>query len=69
MSNIGFFFKVRKLEFLLAAAVEQGADCVVTIGGIQSNHCRATAAAAKLLGLGECLFFSLFLRVYFWYCF
>ncbi len=43
--------KVRKLEFLMAAAVEAGADCVVTIGGIQSNHCRATAAAARYLGL------------------
>jgi len=44
--------KVRKLEFLMAAAVAEGADCVVTLGGIQSNHCRATAAAAKYLGLG-----------------
>ncbi|XP_051123181.1 putative D-cysteine desulfhydrase 1, mitochondrial [Andrographis paniculata] len=43
--------KVRKLEFLLADAVAQGADCVVTIGGIQSNHCRATAVAAKYLNL------------------
>jgi D-cysteine desulfhydrase family pyridoxal phosphate-dependent enzyme len=43
--------KVRKLEFLLAEAVAQGADCIVTIGGIQSNHCRATAVAAKYLGL------------------
>ncbi|XP_073141823.1 D-cysteine desulfhydrase 1, mitochondrial [Henckelia pumila] len=43
--------KVRKLEFLLADAVAQGADCVITIGGIQSNHCRATAVAAKYLNL------------------
>lgn len=43
--------KVRKLEFLLADALEQNCDCVVTIGGAQSNHCRATAAAARLLGL------------------
>ncbi|XP_049396951.1 putative D-cysteine desulfhydrase 1, mitochondrial isoform X11 [Solanum stenotomum] len=43
--------KVRKLEFLLADAVAQGADCIVTIGGIQSNHCRATAVAAKYLKL------------------
>ncbi|KAI4329947.1 hypothetical protein MLD38_028270 [Melastoma candidum] len=43
--------KVRKLEFLLADAVSQGADCVITIGGIQSNHCRATAVAAKYLNL------------------
>ncbi|XP_019227382.1 PREDICTED: bifunctional D-cysteine desulfhydrase/1-aminocyclopropane-1-carboxylate deaminase, mitochondrial isoform X1 [Nicotiana attenuata] len=43
--------KVRKLEFLLGDAVAQGADCIVTIGGIQSNHCRATAVAAKYLNL------------------
>lgn len=43
--------KVRKLEFLMAEALDQGADCVVTIGGLQSNHCRATAAAARLVGL------------------
>ncbi|XP_021292062.1 bifunctional D-cysteine desulfhydrase/1-aminocyclopropane-1-carboxylate deaminase, mitochondrial [Herrania umbratica] len=43
--------KVRKLEFLMAEAVAQGADCVITIGGIQSNHCRATAVAAKYLNL------------------
>ncbi|KAG9139902.1 hypothetical protein Leryth_015265, partial [Lithospermum erythrorhizon] len=33
------------------AQVSQGADCIVTIGGIQSNHCRATAVAAKYLNL------------------
>ncbi|MCK6501830.1 D-cysteine desulfhydrase family protein [Myxococcota bacterium] len=43
--------KVRKLDFLLAQAVEQGADTVITCGGIQSNHCRATAVAARQLGL------------------
>ncbi|KAL6962829.1 D-cysteine desulfhydrase [Sarracenia purpurea var. burkii] len=43
--------KVRKLEFLLADAVSKEADCVITIGGIQSNHCRATAVAAKYLNL------------------
>ncbi|AQK75315.1 Bifunctional D-cysteine desulfhydrase/1-aminocyclopropane-1-carboxylate deaminase mitochondrial [Zea mays] len=43
--------KVRKLEFLMADAVAQGADCVITVGGIQSNHCRATAVAAKYLNL------------------
>ena len=43
--------KVRKLEFLLADALDKGADTVVTIGGIQSNHCRATTVAARLLGL------------------
>lgn len=43
--------KVRKLEFLMADAVAQGSDCIITIGGIQSNHCRATAVAAKYLNL------------------
>ncbi len=43
--------KVRKLEFLMADAVANGADCIITIGGIQSNHCRATAVAAKYLNL------------------
>ncbi|KAH8933317.1 hypothetical protein BDL97_18G024200 [Sphagnum fallax] len=47
--------KVRKLEFLLADAKEQGADCVITIGGIQSNHCRATAVAARYIGLDSYL--------------
>ena len=45
--------KVRKLEFLMAEAKREGADCIVTIGGIQSNHCRATATAARYLGM-EC---------------
>jgi D-cysteine desulfhydrase len=44
--------KVRKLEFLLAEAQAQGADTVVTCGGVQSNHCRATAFAAAKRGLG-----------------
>ncbi|KDP30412.1 hypothetical protein JCGZ_18090 [Jatropha curcas] len=43
--------KARKLEFLMADAVANGADSVITIGGIQSNHCRATAVAAKYLNL------------------
>jgi len=43
--------KVRKLEFLIAEAVDVGADTVVTCGGVQSNHCRATAAACARLGL------------------
>ena len=38
--------KVRKLEFLLADAVEQGADLLITCGGVQSNHARATAFSA-----------------------
>jgi D-cysteine desulfhydrase len=47
--------KIRKLEFLLAEALEQKADCIVTCGGIQSNHCRATAAVARMLGLDSYL--------------
>jgi D-cysteine desulfhydrase len=43
--------KIRKLEFLLADALSQGYDSVVTIGGEQSNHCRATACAARMVGL------------------
>jgi D-cysteine desulfhydrase len=43
--------KVRKLEFALAEAVAQGARKVLTCGGVQSNHCRATAAACARLGL------------------
>ncbi|HTM20669.1 MAG TPA: D-cysteine desulfhydrase family protein [Kofleriaceae bacterium] len=45
--------KVRKLEFLMADARAQGADTVITCGGEQSNHCRATALAATRLGLGS----------------
>ncbi len=43
--------KIRKLEFLLGDALSQGADTVITCGGIQSNHCRLTAAAAVRAGL------------------
>jgi D-cysteine desulfhydrase len=43
--------KVRKLEFVLADALERGADTVLTCGGAQSNHCRATAVAAAKVGL------------------
>jgi D-cysteine desulfhydrase len=43
--------KIRKLEYLIADGVGKGADTLVTHGGFQSNHCRATAAAAARLGL------------------
>ena len=43
--------KVRKLEFLLADALQKQCDAVVTIGGIQSNHTRATAIASRMIGL------------------
>lgn len=43
--------KTRKLEFLAADALEQGADTLVTVGAVQSNHCRLTLAAAIREGL------------------
>src|SRR5262245_32535096 len=43
--------KTRKAEFLIGAAVAEGATCVVTEGGLQSNHVRQTAAAAAKAGL------------------
>ena len=43
--------KTRKLEFSLAAALTAGADTIVTVGALQSNHVRQTAAAACKLGL------------------
>lgn len=43
--------KTRKLEYLLAEAQAAGADTVLTVGGLQSNHARQTAAAASRLGL------------------
>lgn len=43
--------KVRKLEFLLADAKEQGCDTVFTTGGAQSNHAMLTAACAARLGM------------------
>jgi D-cysteine desulfhydrase len=46
--------KVRKLEYLLAEALDQGATTVVTCGAVQSNHARATALCAARLGL-RCL--------------
>ena len=43
--------KARKLEYLLGAALAEGADTIITMGGVQSNHARQTAAAAARLGL------------------
>lgn len=43
--------KIRKLEFMIGHALSEGADALVTCGGIQSNHARATASAAARLGL------------------
>ena len=44
--------KIRKLEFTIAQARQENADTLVTCGGLQSNHCRATALLGARLGLG-----------------
>jgi len=44
--------KLRKLEFHLGAALQDGIDTIITVGGIQSNHARLTAAVCARLGLG-----------------
>lgn len=46
--------KTRKLEYVLAEAQANGARTLITVGGIQSNHCRQTAALAARLGM-ECI--------------
>ncbi len=43
--------KIRKLEFILAKAINEGCDTVITCGGVQSNHCRTTALLCAQLGL------------------
>ena len=51
---LGFAFggnKVRKMQLVAAHAVAQGADTLITSGGVQSNHARVTAAAAARLGM------------------
>lgn len=50
--------KARKLEYLVADAVARGADVLITMGGVQSNHCRMTAAAARVHGLDAYLVFN-----------
>ena len=53
--NSGLAFggnKMRKLEYLVADALAQGCDTLVSIGGVQSNHTRQVAAAAARVGLG-----------------
>src|SRR6187431_847783 len=44
--------KIRKLQIVAAQALAEGADTLITCGGIQSNHARATASVAARLGLG-----------------
>jgi D-cysteine desulfhydrase len=43
--------KIRKLQYAVHEALAAGADTLVTCGGLQSNHCRATAVLARRLGL------------------
>lgn len=51
-SGLGFGGnKVRKLEYLVAQAMEEGADTLITAGAVQTNHGRQTAAAAAKCGL------------------
>ncbi len=45
--------KTRKLEFVVADALQKGSDTLITCGAVQSNHCRLTLAAAVKEGL-EC---------------
>ncbi|MFQ3548762.1 MAG: D-cysteine desulfhydrase family protein [Armatimonadota bacterium] len=47
--------KVRKLEYIMADALKKKATCVLTDGGVQSNHARLTAAASRKLGIPKCL--------------
>jgi D-cysteine desulfhydrase len=54
----GFGNKTRKLELLLADARAQGANCVITAGGPQSNHCRQTAQFARELEMETHLVFG-----------
>ena len=44
--------KTRKLEYLIKQAIDEGCDSVITAGAQQSNHCRQTAAACAVAGLG-----------------
>jgi D-cysteine desulfhydrase family pyridoxal phosphate-dependent enzyme len=50
--------KARKLEYLVEAARREGADILLTLGAPQSNHCRMTAAAARVAGLDAHLIFN-----------
>lgn len=47
--------KARKLEFLVADAINQGSTVLITTGAVQSNHARMTAAAARLAGMRSAL--------------
>lgn len=43
--------KARKMQYFLEEALSQNADCIVTYGSVQSNHCRITSAVATMNGL------------------
>ncbi len=43
--------KIRKLEYLIKDAIDKGCNLLITCGGIQSNHCRATVATATMHGM------------------
>lgn len=43
--------KARKLEFLCGQAIDDGTNCLITVGASQSNHCRMTAAAGAIMGI------------------
>ena len=55
-SAMPILFYVCKLEVFLADALDKKCDTIFTCGGIQSNHCRSTAVAARQLGL-DCYLF------------
>ena len=48
--------KVRKLEFIIAEALERNSDYIITYGGFQSNHCRQLTASCKKYGLEPILY-------------
>ncbi|MFP4143370.1 MAG: 1-aminocyclopropane-1-carboxylate deaminase/D-cysteine desulfhydrase [Thermoplasmata archaeon] len=48
--------KVRKLEFIIAEALESGCDYIITYGGYQSNHCRQLTAACNKFDIEPVLF-------------
>jgi len=50
--------KTRKLEFIIADALQKKADTIVTSAGVQSNWCRQTAAAARMVGMKPVLVLS-----------
>lgn len=53
------------MEFHLAEAKKRGCDMVVTVGGLQSNHCRTTAVAAATVGLEIHLLLAMEVNTYF----